>query len=159
MYLLLSSINTNKPLILTKTYNPIDYPQYDNYNVINVDKVKDIPMDYDGVMGVPITFLQYYNSSKFEILDARNYTSVDKLKNKSTFLVKDKDSAINGKPTYARILIKKNNSLEPVEFEILGITENADYLKSLYINGCQKYDRPYINGKRIYSRLLIKRKQ
>jgi hypothetical protein len=45
------------------------------------------------------------------------------------------------------------------QFEILGITENADYLKSLYINGCQKYDRPYINGKRIYSRLLIKRKQ
>ena len=45
--------------------------------------------------------------SQFEILDARNHTSVDKLKSKSTFLVKDKDSAINGKPTYARILIKR----------------------------------------------------
>ena len=149
-------IKPNKSIILTKTYNPIDYPHFDNYDAINVDKVKDIPIDYDGVMGVPITFLDKYCPSQFEILDARNYTSVDKLKNKSTFLVKDKDSAINGKPTYARILIKKNDSLEPVEFEIIGITENADYLKSLYINGCQKYDRPYINGKRIYSRLLIK---
>ena len=42
------------------------------------------------------------------------------------------------------------------QFEIIGITENADYLKSLYINGCQKYDRAYINCKRIYSRILIK---
>ena len=47
------------------------------------------------------------NIVQFEIVDARNYTSVDKLKSKSTFLVKDKDSAINGKPTYARILIKR----------------------------------------------------
>ena len=45
--------------------------------------------------------------SQFEILDARDYTNIDKLKSKSTFLVKDKDSVINGKPTYARILIKR----------------------------------------------------
>ena len=96
-----------KPLILTKTYNAEDYPKYDNYEAINVDKVKDIPIDYDGVIGVPITFLDKYCPTQFEILDARNHTSVDKLKSKSTFLVKDKDSAINGKPTYARILIKK----------------------------------------------------
>ena len=48
-----------------------------------------------------------FSISQFEILDARNHTSIDKLKSKSTFLVKDKDSAINGKPTYARILIKR----------------------------------------------------
>ena len=59
------------------------------------------------VYGVPISYLYNYNTKQFEILDARNHTSVDKLKNKSTSLVKDKDSAINGKPTYARILIKR----------------------------------------------------
>ena len=44
----------------------------------------------------------------------------------------------------------------PEQFEIVGITENADYLKPLYLDGYEKYDRPYVNGKRIYSRLLIK---
>ena len=43
------------------------------------------------------------------------------------------------------------------QFEIIGITENAEYLKPLYIQGCEKYDRPYINGQRMYSRLLIKK--
>ena len=74
---------------------------------INVDKVKDIPIDYDGVMGVPITVLYKYNPSQFKIVDARDYTNVEKLKNKSTYLVKDKDGAINGKPIYNRILIKR----------------------------------------------------
>lgn len=47
--------------------------------------------------------------------------------------------------------------LKYTQFEIIGITENADYLKSLYLDGCEKYDRPYVNGKRMYSRLLIKK--
>ena len=55
-------------LKLTKKYTPEDYPKYDNYNVINVDKVADIPYDYDDVMGVPISFLEKYNSEQFEIL-------------------------------------------------------------------------------------------
>ena len=95
----------NTELDLYRKYDAVAYPKYDNYDAIEVSKVSEIPMDYEGVMGVPITFLDKYC---------------------------------------------------PSQFEILGITENADYLKSLYINGCQKYDRPYINGKRIYSRLLIK---
>ena len=45
----------------------------------------------------------------------------------------------------------------PTQFEIIGITENADYLKPLYLDGFEKYDRGYINGKRMYSRLLIKK--
>lgn len=61
-------IKQNKPLILTKTYNPIDYPHYDNYDAINVDKLKDIPMDYDGIMGVPITFLYKSCPTQFEIV-------------------------------------------------------------------------------------------
>lgn len=55
-------------LDLYKTYTPDEYPRYDNYNAINVDKVADIPMDYDGVMGVPITFLCKYNPDQFEIV-------------------------------------------------------------------------------------------
>ena len=55
-------------LILYKKYNPEEYPKYDNYNAINVDKVADIPCDYDGVMGVPITFLDKYNPEQFEIV-------------------------------------------------------------------------------------------
>ena len=58
----------HEELILYKTYNPEDYPKYDNYNAINVNKVADIPCDYDGVMGVPITFLDKYNPEQFEIV-------------------------------------------------------------------------------------------
>ena len=145
--------NSHKnPLILNKTYNPIDYPKYDNYDAINVDKVKDIPIDYDGVMGVPITFLQYYNPKQFEIVDARDYTNIDKLKSKSTYLIKDKDGIINDKPTYARILIKKNDSLEPIEFEIVGQMANTNVDE-------YNFGYPFVFGKKKYARILIKRKQ
>ena len=62
----------NLPLDLYKKYNPKDYPKYDNYDAINVDKVTDIPMDYDGVMGVPITFLDKYCPTQFEIVGGFN---------------------------------------------------------------------------------------
>lgn len=55
-------------LVLHKKYVPVEYPTYDNYNAINVDKVTDIPCDYNGVMGVPITFFDKYNPEQFEIL-------------------------------------------------------------------------------------------
>lgn len=58
----------HEDLILYKTYNPKDYPKYDNYDAINVDKTSDIPCDYYGVMGVPITFLVKYNPEQFEIV-------------------------------------------------------------------------------------------
>lgn len=58
-------------LTLTEKYDPAKYPKYDNYDAINVDKVNDIPKDYDGVMGVPITFLDKYNPEQFEIVSFR----------------------------------------------------------------------------------------
>lgn len=61
----------HEELILYKNYNPKEYPRYDNYDAINVDKVADIPCDYDGVMGVPITFLDKYNPEQFEIVEFR----------------------------------------------------------------------------------------
>jgi hypothetical protein len=58
----------HEDLILYKTYTPEDYPKYDNYNAINVDKTKEIPIDYKGAMGVPITFLDKYNPEQFELI-------------------------------------------------------------------------------------------
>ena len=58
----------HEELILYKTYNPEEYPTYENYDGINVDKVVNIPIDYDGAMGVPITFMDKYNPNQFEIL-------------------------------------------------------------------------------------------
>ena len=55
-------------LIMYKQYTPDEYPKYDNYDAINVDKVSDIPYDYEGIMGVPITFLDKYNPEQFEIV-------------------------------------------------------------------------------------------
>ncbi|MCL1820672.1 MAG: adenine-specific methyltransferase EcoRI family protein, partial [Oscillospiraceae bacterium] len=55
-------------ITLYKNYSPDEYPLYDNYNAINVDKYSDIPCDYDGCMGVPVTFLDKYNPEQFEIL-------------------------------------------------------------------------------------------
>lgn len=58
----------HEKLILWKNYTPEEYPKYDNYDAINVDKVAEIPCDYDGVMGVPITFLDSFSPDQFEIL-------------------------------------------------------------------------------------------
>lgn len=62
-------VDNKKPFIpLTKSFNSDDYPTYDNYDAIEVAKVKDIPLDYDGLMGVPITYLLKHNPAQFEIL-------------------------------------------------------------------------------------------
>lgn len=87
------------------------YDKYDNYDAIEVPYTDAIPNDYDGVMGVPISFLDKYCPEQFEILDAREQTNNDKLKNKNSFLIKDADGAIKGKPTYVRIVIRKMRKL------------------------------------------------
>jgi hypothetical protein len=74
-------------LVLYRTYSRAKYPKYKNYDAIEVSKYTDIPADYDGSMGVPVTFLQYYNPDQFEILGssrtlARPMSSVAK---KGTF--------------------------------------------------------------------------
>lgn len=97
----------HEDLVLYKKYNSEEFPFYDNYEAINVDKVTDIPMDFDGVMGVPITFLDKYNPDQFEILDANDFRKNENVPKKQHGLIKDKDGTINGKPKYARILIKR----------------------------------------------------
>lgn len=63
----------HEKLILWKNYTPEEYPKYDNYPGINVNKVNEIPCDYDGVMGVPITFIDKYNPEQFEIIELSRY--------------------------------------------------------------------------------------
>lgn len=89
----------HEDLDLYKKYTPEEYPKYDNYDAINVDKTSDIPMDYDGVMGVPITFLDKYSPDQFEILgDSRYHDGVDEAND---------INIIKGKQLYRRILIKR----------------------------------------------------
>lgn len=104
-------------LDLYKHYTPEEFPNYDNYNAINVDKTSDIPRDYNGMMGVPITFLDKYCPEQFEILGitqrnddpfkikkytTEEYPNANDLNARSVII-------INGvpKPMYARILIKR----------------------------------------------------
>lgn len=89
----------NPPLDLYKKYNPKDYPKYDNYDAINVDKTKDIPMDYDGVMGVPVSFLDKYCPTQFEIVGIHG--------NCYDYTKPLKSLTINGKKVYKRIMIRK----------------------------------------------------
>ena len=58
----------HEELILYKRYSPEEYPAYDNYDAINVDRIAEIPMDWDGAMGVPVTFLDKHNPEQFEII-------------------------------------------------------------------------------------------
>lgn len=92
-------------LPLFRHYTPEEYPKYDNYDAINVDKTKDIPCDYDGVMGVPITFMDKFCPEQFEIvgLIAGNIRGLAGIPNTT-----GKDGPyIGGKLRYGRILIRR----------------------------------------------------
>ena len=94
----------HEDLLLYKKYNKDDYPKYDNYNAININKTKEIPANYKGVMGVPITFLDKYNPVQFEIVgliagNIRGLAGIETLSGKD-------GPYINGKLRYGRIIIK-----------------------------------------------------
>ena len=91
----------NLPMDFYRTYKPELYPKYDNYDAIEVSKVCDIPMDYKGVMGVPITFLDKYNPEQFQIVGIDRYVA-DNPHYGHRF-------TINNKEIYARILIRFKN--------------------------------------------------
>ena len=91
----------HEELMLYKRYSPDDYPTYDNYDVINVDRVALIPMDYDGVMGVPITFLDKHNPDQFEILG---------IANSARWIGHECLTLLNGRKIFNRILIRQRPS-------------------------------------------------
>ena len=99
-------------------YSPEEYPRYDNYNAINVGRTQDNPYDYDGIIGVPITFLDKYNPNQFEILGITDRGNEYGLKTKE---YTSKDTPLYGdlnrrgallidgqlKSTFARLLIRQ----------------------------------------------------
>ena len=113
----------HEKLILWKKYTPEEFPKYDNYDAINVDRYAEIPIDYTGVMGVPITYLYRHNPDDFEIVAFRKGDDGKDLvftreRESSTVLsypcttsiagmIKNAEGKINGKPTYARITIRR----------------------------------------------------
>lgn len=125
----LTNLDTSKrheDIELTKKYygNESDYPKYDNYNGINVDKTKNIPMDYEGYIGVPITFLHKFNPDQFEIIKFRKGND-------------EKDLSINGKCPYFRIIIrnKRIRNLHQNEDnpQVLSVLQNSALLASMRI--------------------------
>lgn len=86
----------HEELDLVCRYSPEEYPHYDNYDAIDVGKTADIPCDYNGAMGVPITFLDKYNPEQFDIIKFRKGDD-------------DKDLRVNGKCPYFRIIIRNKH--------------------------------------------------
>jgi len=99
---------------LTKSFigNEDQYLRYDNYDAINVNKTKDIPYDYNGVMGVPITFLHKFNPDQFELIKFRKGDD-------------EKDLSINGKCPYFRILIRNRRHKSNNSYRIQGVTHSS----------------------------------
>ena len=99
----------HEELISVKQYGPKEYLTYDNYNAIEVSRYKNIPTDYDGIMGVPVTFLEYYNPEQFEIVGSDYEVKQGLLPGllKRNWKGKTDRGYINGKRLFARILIRR----------------------------------------------------
>ena len=102
----------HEDLILYKTYNPQEFPKYDNYDAIEVSKTAEIPLDYNGVMGVPVTFLKYYNPEQFAIVGSDYEVKQGLLPEliRPSWTGKIDRSYVRGRRLYARILIRKRTS-------------------------------------------------
>ena len=90
-----------------------EYRKFDNYDVINIDRISDIPSDYDGLMGVPVSFLDVWNPEQFELVYASDYIDDMLFSNRSCMLLNcngGEAAAVDGKKKFNRILIKKKIS-------------------------------------------------
>lgn len=111
----LETSRRHEPLALTCSYTPEVYPQYENYDAINVDRTQNIPFDYDGVIGVPITFLDKYSPDQFEIVMLANGNARTNIPPNTLTKVKYRPhpedrggvGIINGQRVYVRILIRR----------------------------------------------------
>ncbi len=163
-YTNLDNRKRHEDIILYRQYNEDAYPKYDNYDAINVNKTSDIPRDYDGVMGVPISFLDRYNPEQFEIISFRKgednkplaFTRKEEKDFNNTF-ISLYDGNDSDTPKYEReaqwknYLYKNNNQvkLEPIDY-FFPIATN---LQNGLVNDCT------INDKKTYVRILIRRKE
>ena len=96
----------NEELVLYRNYSPEEHPKYDNYDAIEVSKVKNIPMDWDGVMGVPITFLDKYNPEQFELLGATESEGKGFSAGLWNPVSGIAQAMVNGKRVYKRLFIR-----------------------------------------------------
>ncbi len=113
----LDTSKRHEDLILYRSYDPAAYPTYDNFDAIEVSKTAEIPMDYDGLMGVPITFLEKYNPDQFRIVGSFNAggDGADLGAVKTETVTKGKVIMWNGpvvdrKPLYKRIIIERKRT-------------------------------------------------
>ena len=106
-------VNNRKKLILHNVYKEKLYPKYDNYDAIHVSKVAEIPKDYLGIMGVPLTYLKYHNDSEYEIVGEANHGSDNEFD-----LFKP---ILKGKAIFKRLLIRKRKRVNNMEFKILDL--------------------------------------
>ena len=98
----------HEELKLWKTYNESDFPKYENYDAINVNKYSEIPVDYNGVMGVPITILDFYCPEQFDILGiSASWDETDIMKCLKLSETHRHAPIMNGKEVYRRIFIRK----------------------------------------------------
>ncbi len=122
-------------LILVKKYDSIEYPKFDNYNAIEVSKVKDIPCDYSGVMGVPITFLSEYNPDQFELLGVSsamsNDDSLNIRKDYSKYIGYKQNGEKNGRTgsTFGNAPVIEKDDGKSVYYELNGRRVQATYAR------------------------------
>ena len=132
----------HEDLIFYKNYSPEEYPTYENYDAINVDKTADIPMDYYGVMGVPITFMDKYNPDQFEIIGLGIIGSCDFTSNRQMEIINKKTGELTGKFTYnAKGTLYRKFNPEKDKCPAFKDVETGELYSS------------------IYARILIRRKQ
>jgi hypothetical protein len=114
----LDTLTRHEPIALTRRYTPGEYPRYENYDAIDVGRTQNIPSNYKGIMGVPITFLDKYSPDQFEILMLANGNARTNVSPKTLAEVGYRPHAedrggvgiINGRRVYARILIRRKAS-------------------------------------------------
>ncbi len=110
-YTNLETTKRHEKMILYKKYSPEEYPKFDNYDAININKTIDIPCDYYEKMGVPITFMDKYNPNQFKILDGLHRYSLYDLCNTNEYIRENRLEAtdVNGKSMYFRVIIQRND--------------------------------------------------
>ena len=129
-------------MVLFRNYTPEAYPKYDNYDAINVDRTVDIPCDYYGVMGVPITFLSQYNPDQFEIVAFRKGNDGKDL----VYSFSDCSQSVN---------VEREREREREQ-----AADGAPVLPHTHqTKAAESYDdviRPVLNGRKLYRRITIR---
>lgn len=130
----------HEDMVLFRNYSPELYPKYDNYDAINVDRTVDIPCDYYGVMGVPITFLSRYNPEQFEIVAFRKG-------NDGKDLVYSFTDCSHSVHVERERETNNSSSILPNSHQKKIDTSHDDVI------------RPILNGKKLYRRITIRLRQ